>query len=111
MSDQVLPAEAAASPAAIGTRVLVIDADDRTRESMVGILGIRHRFTVIGSTGQVSEAIAIVRDKHPDVVKQLLEGVVQANDLVNSDATKAKSIVNEQIGKATGPAGAPLVTK
>jgi DNA-binding NarL/FixJ family response regulator len=68
MSDQVLPAEAAASPAAIGTRVLVIDADDRTRESMVGILGIRHRFTVIGSTGQVSEAIAIVRDKHPDVV-------------------------------------------
>lgn len=68
MSDQVLPAEAAASPAAVGTRVLVVDADDRTRESMVGILGIRHRFTVIGSTGQVSDAIALVRDKHPDVV-------------------------------------------
>src|SRR6185503_15364579 len=41
-------------------------------------------------------------EKHPDVVKQLLEGVVEANALVNSDATKAKSVVNEQIGKATG---------
>ncbi len=68
MSDHVLPAEAAASPAGVGTRVLVVDADDRTRESLVGILGIRHRFTVIGSTGQVSDAIAIVRDKRPDVV-------------------------------------------
>ncbi|HEY4189089.1 MAG TPA: response regulator transcription factor [Candidatus Limnocylindrales bacterium] len=68
MSDQVLPAEAAASPAAVGIRVLVVDADDRTRESMVGILGIRHRFTVIGNTGQASDAIALVRDKHPDIV-------------------------------------------
>ena len=68
MADQVLPAEAAASPAAVGTRVLVVDADDRTRESLVGILGIRNRFTVIGSTGQVSEAIALVRDTCPDVV-------------------------------------------
>jgi DNA-binding NarL/FixJ family response regulator len=69
MSDHVLaPAAPAASPAAVGSRLLVVDADDRTRESMVGILGIRHRFTVIGSTGQVSEAIAIVRDKRPDVV-------------------------------------------
>ena len=48
--------------------LLVVDADDRTRESLVGILGIRHRFTVVGSTGQVSDAIAIVRDKRPDVV-------------------------------------------
>ena len=69
MSDHVLAsAVAAASQAAGGTRLLVVDADDRTRESMVGILGIRHRFTVIGSTGQVSEAIAIVRDQRPDVV-------------------------------------------
>ena len=69
MSDHVLaPAVAAASPAAGGTRLLVVDADDRTRESMVGILGIRHRFTVIGSTGQASEAIAIVRDQRPDAV-------------------------------------------
>ncbi len=69
MSDHILaPAAAAASPAAAGIRVLVVDADDRTRESLVGILGIRHRFTVVGSTGQVSDAIAIVRDKRPDVV-------------------------------------------
>jgi DNA-binding NarL/FixJ family response regulator len=69
MSDHVLgPAAAAASPAAGGLRLLVVDADDRTRASLVGILGIRHRFTVIGSTGQVSEAIALVRDQRPDVV-------------------------------------------
>ena len=30
-------------------RILVVDADDRTRESIVGILGIRHRFNVVGS--------------------------------------------------------------
>ena len=69
MSDHVLaPAAAAASPAAGGLRLLVVDADDRTRASLVGILGIRHRFTVIGSTGQVPEAIALVRDQRPDVV-------------------------------------------
>ncbi len=69
MSDHVLaPAAAAASPAAVGPRLLVVDADDRTRASLVGILGIRHRFTVIGNTGQVSEAVALVRELRPDVV-------------------------------------------
>ena len=69
MSDHVLaPAAAAASPAAVGPRVLVVDADGRTRASLVGILGIRHRFTVIGSTGQVPEAVALVRELRPDVV-------------------------------------------
>ena len=29
-------------------RILVVDADDRTRESVAGILGIRHRFDVVG---------------------------------------------------------------
>ena len=69
MSDHVIaPAAAAASPVAGGLRLLVVDADDRTRESLVGILGIRHRFTVVGNTGQLSEAIALVRDQRPDVV-------------------------------------------
>jgi DNA-binding NarL/FixJ family response regulator len=49
-------------------RILVVDADDRTRESMVGILGIRHRFDVVGSAGHVAEAIGIARDHRPDVV-------------------------------------------
>ena len=49
-------------------RILVVDADDRTRESIVGILGIRHRFDVVGSAGHVTEALGIARAHHPDVV-------------------------------------------
>lgn len=49
-------------------RILVVDADDRTRESVVGILGIRHRFNVVGSAGHVGEAIALAQAHHPQVV-------------------------------------------
>jgi DNA-binding NarL/FixJ family response regulator len=49
-------------------RILVVDADDRTRESIVGILGIRHRFNVVGSAGHVAEALGIAQAHHPDVV-------------------------------------------
>jgi DNA-binding NarL/FixJ family response regulator len=48
--------------------VLVVDADDRTRESIVGILGIRHRYEVVGSAGHVGAAIALVSEHRPDVV-------------------------------------------
>jgi DNA-binding NarL/FixJ family response regulator len=69
MSDHVLePAAIADNGSAPALRLLVVDADARTRESMVGILGIRHRFLVIGSTGDVAEAISLVRDRRPDVV-------------------------------------------
>jgi DNA-binding NarL/FixJ family response regulator len=49
-------------------RVVVVDADDRTRQSIVGILGIRDRFSVVGSAGQVQAAVELVRDRRPDVV-------------------------------------------
>jgi len=49
-------------------RILVVDADDRTRESIVGILGIRHRFEVVGSAGHVGAALAIVDRHRPDVL-------------------------------------------
>lgn len=49
-------------------RILVVDADDRTRESIVGILGIRHRFDVVGSAAQIADAIALTRQTQPDVV-------------------------------------------
>jgi DNA-binding NarL/FixJ family response regulator len=69
MSDHVLePAAPADNGSAPALRLLVVDADARTRESMVGILGIRRRFRVIGSTGDVAEAISLVRDQRPDVV-------------------------------------------
>src|SRR5690348_16432545 len=49
-------------------RILVVDADDRTRESVVGILGIRHRFNVVGSAGHVGEALLLTQDHRPQVV-------------------------------------------
>ena len=55
-------------PGAARLRILVVDADDRTRESVVGLLGIRHRFDVVGSAGHVADAIALTKERRPDVV-------------------------------------------
>ena len=49
-------------------RLLVVDADDRTRESIVGILGIRHRYDVVGSAGHSTAALALMKEHRPDVV-------------------------------------------
>jgi DNA-binding NarL/FixJ family response regulator len=49
-------------------RLLVVDADDRTRESIVGILGIGHRFEVVGSAAHAGAAIALMKQLRPDVV-------------------------------------------
>jgi DNA-binding NarL/FixJ family response regulator len=74
MSD---PANGAAAQPAVASvpddstvtpRLLVVDADDRTRESIVGLLRIRHRFDVVGSAGHTGAAIALIREQRPDVV-------------------------------------------
>jgi DNA-binding NarL/FixJ family response regulator len=57
-----------AGPATGSPRLLVVDADDRTRESIVGILGIRHRFEIVGSAGHAGAAISLVAVHRPDVV-------------------------------------------
>jgi NitT/TauT family transport system substrate-binding protein len=41
-------------------------------------------------------------EEHPDVVKELLEGQVEANAFVNDNPEKAKADVNAQIKSATG---------
>lgn len=70
MSDVLLPRAASAGTPAVpdALRVVVVDADDRTRQSMVGILGIRDRFRVVGSAGHVQAAVDLVLERHPDVV-------------------------------------------
>lgn len=70
MSDLPMPARPEPDDAAPDTalRVVVVDADDRTRQSVVGILSIRDRFRVVGSAGHVAAAVDLVRDCHPDVV-------------------------------------------
>ncbi len=49
-------------------RVLVVDADDRVRESLAGLLGIGRRCIVVGTAGHPTEALAVLADAAPDVV-------------------------------------------
>ena len=49
-------------------RILVVDADDRVRESLTGLLAIGDRVLVVGSSGQAESALALAREHRPDVV-------------------------------------------
>jgi DNA-binding NarL/FixJ family response regulator len=49
-------------------RILVVDADDRVRESLTGLLAIGDRVLVVGSAGQAETALRLAHEQHPDVV-------------------------------------------
>lgn len=49
-------------------RVLVVDADDRVRESLTGLLAIGGQCMVVASAGQVGPALDLALDHQPDVV-------------------------------------------
>lgn len=49
-------------------RVLVVDADDRVRESLSGLLAIGDRVTVVGSAGGSGPALDLAVRTDPDVV-------------------------------------------
>jgi len=49
-------------------RVVVIDADDRVRESLVGLLCIGDRLVVVGDAGQPGAALDVVLATQPDIV-------------------------------------------
>ena len=49
-------------------RVLVVDSDDRVRESLTGLLAIGDRVLVVGSAGQATAALDLVVAERPDVV-------------------------------------------
>ena len=49
-------------------RVVVIDADERIRESLVGLLCIGDRLKVVGDAGQPGPALDIVLATDPDIV-------------------------------------------
>jgi DNA-binding NarL/FixJ family response regulator len=59
---------AVGSSGAASPRLLVVDADERTRESMVGLLGISDRYDVVGSAGQPGAALTLADRVHPDVI-------------------------------------------
>ena len=56
----------AAAPAPL--RVLLVDSDDRVRESLAGLLRIGRRCTIIGDAGTADLAIQLASETHPDVV-------------------------------------------
>jgi DNA-binding NarL/FixJ family response regulator len=49
-------------------RVLVIDADDRVRESLAGLLAIGDRVVVVGTAGHPGRAMELLASMRPDVV-------------------------------------------
>jgi DNA-binding NarL/FixJ family response regulator len=49
-------------------RVVLVDADDRVRESLCGLLCIGERLEVVGSTGQTDGALDLIRETQPDIV-------------------------------------------
>jgi len=55
-------------PAASIPRVILVDPDDRVRESLTGLLGIGDRLLVVGSTCQTSDALELAAAQHPDIV-------------------------------------------
>jgi len=58
-----------AVPASSGPlRVVVIDADERVRESLAGLLCIGDQLCVVGDAGQTGPAIDIVTATQPDIV-------------------------------------------
>jgi DNA-binding NarL/FixJ family response regulator len=49
-------------------RVVLVDADDRVRESLCGLLCIGERVDVVGSTGRPETALDLVVATRPDIV-------------------------------------------
>jgi DNA-binding NarL/FixJ family response regulator len=49
-------------------RVLVVDADERVRESLVGLLAIGRRCIVVGSASHPESALSLISAEPPDVV-------------------------------------------
>jgi DNA-binding NarL/FixJ family response regulator len=49
-------------------RVVVVDADDRIRESLSRLLCIGDRLVVVGTAGEPEPALEVVRSTRPDVV-------------------------------------------
>jgi DNA-binding NarL/FixJ family response regulator len=49
-------------------RVLVVDADERVRDSLCGLLCIGERCAVVGSAADPDEALTLARTSSPDVV-------------------------------------------
>ena len=55
-------------PDPIPLRVLLVDPDERVRESLVGLLKIGHRIQVVGSAGTPESAVELAASHRPDIL-------------------------------------------
>jgi DNA-binding NarL/FixJ family response regulator len=65
-------------------RVLVVDADDRVRESLTGLVAIGGRVVVVGSAGSSPDALTVAAATRPDLIllDPRLPDVAAGTDLV-----------------------------
>ena len=56
------------APVSAPLRVLLVDPDDRVRESLAGLLRIGERCLVIGAAGTADAAVRLAGETAPDVV-------------------------------------------
>ncbi len=49
-------------------KVLVVDGDERVRESLAGLLGIGRRCVVVRSASHPGQALALLSETRPDVI-------------------------------------------
>jgi DNA-binding NarL/FixJ family response regulator len=62
------PAAPFADPASAVIKVLVVDSDERVRESIAGLLQIGRRCIVVASAGDARGALTLLQEHRPDVV-------------------------------------------
>jgi DNA-binding NarL/FixJ family response regulator len=79
-------------------RVVVIDADDRVRESLVGLLCIGDRLVVVGDAGQPNAGLDVVLATKPDIVVidprlPELEGGLSLIERVRAAAPRVRILV------------------
>jgi two-component system response regulator NreC len=49
-------------------RIVVVDPDDRVRESLTRLIGIGDKVVVVGDTGQIGPALTLAGKTTPDIV-------------------------------------------
>ena len=79
-------------------RILVVDADERVRESLTGLLAIGEHVEVVGSAGDAAGALALIPNARPDVIVldprlPEVERGVAFIDAVRRDAPGVKVLV------------------
>lgn len=75
-------------------RVLLVDADERVRESLSGLLSIGDRVVVVGSAGDPATALALIPEVQPDlvVVDPRLPEAVRGAAFIDAVRTQAPGV-------------------